>query len=194
MGWIGKALQVPMNKNTKSKLASQLTTCPRTPCPWKLSVQPTCFLSIDKCSSTMRSHRMKMRQLMWEKNKEPLSDSSHPWNWPHFRDISQQTVIMSARPGLSSLSLPSPLCETTKATCQTRWWSLGAVRCNSKHKIQHAYDNSLGVRDKDVPCTLSTMPGKRLKPRNPALGIEKLFYVNTAMCHSLLDSKTERKL
>jgi hypothetical protein len=121
MGWIGKALQVPMNKNTKSKLASQLTTCPRTPCPWKLSVQPTCFLSIDKCSSTMRSHRMKMRQLMWEKNKEPLSDSSHPWNWPHFRDISQQTVIMSARPGLCSLSLPSPLCETTKATCQTRW-------------------------------------------------------------------------
>lgn len=51
----------------------------------------------------------------------------------------------------------------------------------------------LVLKVQDLPCSLSHHLEKELKPRNTALRIDKLFYMNPDEHHSFLDSNTERK-
>lgn len=88
------------------------------------SGQHPIFLRIVRSSITTRSHRMKTRHLIWENHKELLSHSTHPGNWPSFRDISQQTVIIIVKAGLNFSKLPSPPSSTPNPTNVVKWWSL----------------------------------------------------------------------
>lgn len=58
--------------------------------------------------------------------------------------------------------------------------------------VHNTFKKDLGVGAKQGPGTLSSTPGKVLKPRKPALRTEEVSYMNPAEHHSLLDSKTGR--
>lgn len=64
----------------------------------------------------------------------------------------------------------------------------------AKGDIHNTIKKGLSIGGSDVPCSVSSAPGKGLKPRNTALRTDDLFYSNPAEHHSFLDSKTERKL
>ena len=120
----GKTPQILISKNIKKLFVRPLRTCRRAPSTLQVSGQHPSFLRIVRSSITMRSHRMKTRHLTWENHKELLSHSTHPGNWPSFRNISQQTVIIIVKAGLNSLSLPSPPSSTPNPTNVAKWWSL----------------------------------------------------------------------
>ncbi|XP_028618922.1 uncharacterized protein LOC114617503 [Grammomys surdaster] len=60
--------------------------------------------------------------------------------------------------------------------------------------VQTTIKMGLGIGAKKVAYLLCNTPGKGLKPRNSALRTDKLSDMNIAEHHSLLDSKTKRKL
>ncbi|XP_076795949.1 LOW QUALITY PROTEIN: uncharacterized protein LOC143433738 [Arvicanthis niloticus] len=64
----------------------------------------------------------------------------------------------------------------------------------AKSDVHNTISRGLGNGAKKVACLLCSTPRKGLKPRNPALRTDKLSDVNPADHHSLLDSKTKRKL
>ena len=192
--WIGKAIQVLI----KQPLASRWAPFPGTPYPRKLSGKPPSFLSIVRCSSSMRRHRINTRQQMWENKKQPCpqippmqetdpaSGTFPNKQWSCFQN---QASPLSACPARYA-----KLQKVKVKLCHGVWIQGDALtKAIAKRNIQHAYNKSLGVRD-NMPYTSCNMPGKRLTPRNPALRTDKLFHVNTVMHHSLLDSKIERKL
>ncbi|XP_052013603.1 spermatogenesis-associated protein 31E1-like [Apodemus sylvaticus] len=102
-----------------------------------------------------------------------------------------------SRPQLSQPDQPSIL-NSKNYKCSRMMGSvptgLPLKRDTAKGNVYNTIKKFLGLGAKPVPCTSSSSPEEGLTPMNPALRTDKLSCMSPGELHSMLDTKTEKRV